>query len=157
MMGALTAAAVADLFSQVTSIAQKLGGFETITGHEPKAAPVSTPALALWWNGIGPARGASGLASTSTRCEFRGRLYLDGMSKPEDATEQKLLTLSALLLGAYSAGFTLGGDAIAVDLLGAWGTALEAQGGWLEQDGHHYRIADITIPAIIDATWSQSP
>lgn len=148
---------VADLFAQLVSATEKLTVFETVTAHEPKAAPVSLPAMALWWNGIGPARGLSGLDATSTRCEFRARIYLDAKAKPEDKTEQKLLHLSSAALGAYSEGFTLGGDAVAVDLLGGWGEPLSANPGWLEHDDRHYRISEITIPVLLDGTWRQLP
>jgi hypothetical protein len=152
---ALDATAVASLFDQVQSIAQSLGGFETLVDHEPKAAPQSLPAFAYWWSDIGPARGLSGLDATSTRCEFRARIYLDALSKPEGKTEQKLLYLSALVLGAYSAAFTLGGDAVAVDLLGGWGNPLAAGPGWITHDGKPFRVAEITIPVLLDGTFAQ--
>ena len=147
--------AVAALFDEVTSRAQSLGDFETTIAHEPKAAPVSCPALAFWWNGIGPARGLSGLDATSTRCEFRARVYLDALAKPEDATEQKLLYLSAEVMGAYSAAFTLDGVSFAVDLLGGWGAALEAVPGWLEHDSKPFRVSEVTIPVLLDGTFAQ--
>lgn len=152
---AFGASAIAALFDQVTSRAQALADFETLIAHEPKAAPVSCPALAFWWAGIGPARGFSGLDATSTRCEFRARVYLDALAKPEDATEQKLLYLSAQVMGAYSAAFTLGGVAVAVDLLGAWGSPLEASPGWLEHDSKPFRVSEITVPVLLDGTFMQ--
>jgi hypothetical protein len=154
---ALDAAAVADLFAQVEARAQSLGDIEQVIGHEPRSAPVSLPALAVWFAGLGPARGLSGLDATSVRCEFKARVYLSGQAKDEDKLEQKLLYLSALVLGAYSGAFTLNGEAMAVDLLGGWGSPLEAQPGWLEHDSKPFRVAEITVPVIIDGVWSQSP
>lgn len=154
---ALDATAVADLFAQVEARAQALGGIEQVIGHEPRSAPVSLPALAVWFSGLGPARGVSGLDATSVRCEFRGRVYLNGQAKDEDKNEQKLLYLSALVMGAFSAAFTLGGDAMAVDLLGAWGSPLDAQPGWLAHDSKEFRVAEITVPVILDDVWRQVP
>lgn len=152
---AFDASAVAALFAQVKSRAQALADFETTIAHEPKAAPQSLPALAFWWAGIGPARGFSGLDSTSTRCEFKARIYLNALGKPEDASEQKLLYLSAQVMGAYSAAFTLGGDVVAVDLLGAWGTPLDATPGYLSYDDKQFRVSEITVPLLLDGTFLQ--
>lgn len=154
---ALDATAVATLFAQVEARAQKLGDFKQVTGHEPRSAPVSIPALAVWFSGLGPARGLSGLAATSARCEFKGRVYLLAQAKDEDKNEQKLLYLSALVLGAYSGAFTLGGTAMEVDLLGSYGSPLEAQPGWQVQDSKEFRVAEITVPVILDDVWSQVP
>lgn len=154
---ALDATAIAGLFAQVEARAQTLGGIEQVIGHEPRSAPASLPALAVWFSGLGPARGVSGLDATSARCEFRGRVYLNGQAKDEDKNEQKLLYLSALVMGAFSAAFTLGGDAMAVDLLGAWGSPLDAQPGWLAHDSKEFRVAEITVPVILDGVWRQVP
>lgn len=152
---ALDATAIADLFAQVEARAQGLGGFEQVIGHEPRSAPVSLPALAVWFNGLGPARGMSGLAATSVRMEFRGRLYLNGQAKDEDKNEQRLVYLSALVMGAFSAAFTLGGTAMAVDLLGGWGNPLDAQPGWMTHDDKEFRVAEITVPVVLDDVWIQ--
>lgn len=152
---ALDATGIADLFAQVEARAQGLGDFEQVIGHEPRSAPVSLPALAVWFSGLGPARGFSGLAATSPRLEFRGRIYLNGQAKDEDKNEQRLLYLSALVMGAFSGAFTLGGTAMAVDLLGGWGNPLEAQPGWLPHDGKEFRVAEVTIPVILDDVWVQ--
>ena len=153
---ALDPATVAALFAQVQSRAQVLAGFETLVAHEPKAAPVSLPALAFWYSGgPEPARGLSGLDATSTRVEFRARVYLNAASKPEDETEQKLLYLAALVMGAYSAAFTLGAEVFAVDLLGGWGAPLAAQPAWLRHDDKEFRVSEITIPVLLDGTFTQ--
>lgn len=151
----LDANGIADLFAQVEARAQGLGGFEQVIGHEPRSAPVSLPALAVWFNGLGPARGLSGLDATSVRCEFKGRLYLNGQAKDEDKVEQKILYLSALVLGAFSAAFTLGGEAMEVDLLGGYGNPLEVTPAWMQQDSKEFRVAEVTIPVILDDVWVQ--
>lgn len=152
---ALDASAVADLFAQVEARAQTLGDIEQVIGHEPRSAPVSLPALAVWFAGLGPARGLSGLDATSTRCEFRARVYLNGQAKDEDKIEQKLLYLSALVLGSFSAAFTLNGEAMAVDLLGGWGEAMSASPGWLHHDDKPFRVAEVVIPVLLDDTFIQ--
>lgn len=154
---ALDANGIADLFAQVEARAQTLGDIEQVIGHEPRSAPVSLPALAVWFSALGPARGFSGLDATSVRCEFKARVYLNGQAKDEDKNEQRLLYLTALVMGAFSAAFTLNGEVMAVDLLGGWGSPLEAVPGWQVQDGKEFRVAELTIPVILDGVWSQSP
>jgi hypothetical protein len=148
-------AAIGALYAQIVSAAEKLAGFETVIQHEPKAAPVSVPALAVWFSGFGPARGMSGLAATSARVEFKARAYLNAMSKPEGTTDPKLIALASQLIGAFSAGFTLGGNVMAVDLLGAWGNPLQAAAGYVSHDGHEFRVAELVIPVVIDDIWTQ--
>lgn len=152
---AFNQAAVSSLYSEVVSAAKDLGSFEIVIQHEPKSAPVSLPALAVWFAGFGPARGLSGLAATSARVEFKARAYLNAMSKPEGDTDPRLILLASQLIGAFSGGFTLGGDVMAVDLLGAWGAPLEVTAGYVSHDGHEFRVAELTIPVVIDDIWTQ--
>lgn len=150
------AAAIGDLFAQLTSPCRQLGAFKSVIAHEPTAAPTSLPALALWWASVAPARGASGLGATSARVEFKGRAYLSALTRPEDDTEQKLLALSSLVLGtAYTAGFTLAGEAMLVDLLGAYGAPLGATAGYVDHDDHPFRVAELVIPVVVDGIWVQ--
>jgi len=154
---AFNQAAIADLYGQLVSVAKTLADFETVIEHEPKAAPVSLPALAVWFAGFGPARGLSGLAATSARVEFRARAYLNFRSRPEDGIDPKLIFVTSQLIGAFSAGFTLGGEVMAVDLLGGWGEPLNATAGYVQHDEHQFRVTELVIPVVIDDVWSQLP
>lgn len=148
-------AAISALYAEIVSAAKQLADFEVVVQHEPKAAPVSLPALAVWFAGFGPARGLSGLAATSARVEFKARAYLNAMSKPEGSTDPKLILLISQLIGAFSGGFTLGGDVMAIDLLGGWGPPLEATAGYITHDSKEFRVAELTIPVVIDDIWTQ--
>ena len=147
--------AISALYSQVVSAAEKLAVFETVIQHEPKSAPVSLPALAVWFAGFGPARGASGLDATAARVEFRARAYLNALSKPENATDPKLTDVASQVIGALSGGFTLGGEVMVVDLLGGWGEPLSATAGYLSHDDKEFRVAELVIPVIFDNAWVQ--
>ena len=148
--------AVSTLFSRLVSPCKQLGAFRSsVIQHEPKAAPTANPALALWWAGIGPARGFSGLDATSVRIEYRARVYLNFKSRSEEDIDPLLMTLTSDVIGAFSGAFTLNGDVAAIDLLGAWGNPLAATPGYLAQDGQEFRISEITIPLIVDAVWQQ--
>ena len=98
---------------------------------------------------------------TAHRANAADHAFQVGTRDDEDArqhegkTEQKLLYLSALVLGAYSAAFTLGGNTVAVDLLGGWGNPLAADPGWITHDSKPFRVSEITIPLLLDNTFAQ--
>lgn len=145
------------LFGAMVSTAQKLNIFEVVIPEEPKAAPVSVPALALWLGDVMPLGAASGLGATSGRITVHGRIYLNWLGRPTAAIDPKLLNLTCTLMGAYSGGFTLGGLVREIDLLGMYGEPMSARPGYLEHDGKHFRAAEITFPLIVNDLWEQVP
>jgi hypothetical protein len=78
------------------------------------------------------------------------------IQKPEDGIDPNVLSAVSILVGEYSGHFTLGGNAIEVDLLGDQGTPLSFQAGYVQLQDRLYRVMDITIPVIIDNMWTQS-
>ena len=146
------------VFAAMVSTAQRLNIFETVIGHEPKAAPANQGAtLALWLGQVTPLGVASGLGVTSGRVTIHGRIYLSWLSKPESAIDPKLLNLTCTLMGAYSGGFTLGGLVREIDLLGMYGESMSAVPGYIEHDGKHFRAEEITFPLIVNDLWEQVP
>jgi hypothetical protein len=150
-------AGIRALYAAVVSDAMALNLFPAVLGHEPKAAPQSDPTLAVWLQGLVPARGLSGLASTSGRAQFGARIYSSFLAKPEDDIDPKLLELASALIGAWSGGFTLGGDVMMVDLLGAYGDPLSFEAGYITHDEKPYRVAELVLPVIVDDLWEQAP
>lgn len=147
----------AALFEAMQSTAQKLAIFEDVILHEPKAAPQSLPTLALWLGPLTPLGAASGLSATAVRIALRGRIYISDLQKPEDAIDGKLLMLASQLLGAFSGGFTLGGQVELIDLLGIYGESMASQPGYIDHDSKFFRVQELTLPLIIDALWEQVP
>jgi hypothetical protein len=145
------------LFAAAQSTAQKLAIFEEVILHEPKAAPQSLPMLALWLGPLTPLPAGSGLSATAVRVSLRGRIYTTDLAKPEDAIDARLLTLASTLLGAYSGGYTFGGQVELIDLLGIYGETLSGQPGFIDHDGKFFRVFELNLPLIIDALWSQVP
>lgn len=145
------------LFAAAQSQAQKLGIFEEVILHEPKAAPQSLPCLALWLGPLAPLKGGSGLSATSARISLRGRIYISDLTKPEDAVDAKLLGLASTLLGAFSGSFTLGGQVELIDLLGIYGEAMEGTPAYLRHDEKEFRVMELTLPLIIADLWVQAP
>ncbi|MGH6654061.1 MAG: hypothetical protein ACRDVE_02515 [Actinocrinis sp.] len=150
--------AISTLFARVVSPCKQIGAFRSsVIQHEPKAAPTALPALALWWSGIGPARGFSGLDVTSARIEFKGRVYVNFKSRDEDDIDPSLMTLTSAVIGAFSSAFTLDGDVAFIDLLGGWGAPLSATPGYIQQDGQEFRVAELVLPVVVDDVWTQVP
>lgn len=143
------------LFNAMESHALASGLFESVNGHEPKSAPSNGLTAAVWSQTIGPAPRGSGLAVTSGLLTFFLRIFQNMLMEPQDAIDPLVLNAVDKLFAAYSGDFTLGGLVRNVDLLGATGTALSAQAGYINQDGRLYRAMTITIPLIVNDLWSQ--
>lgn len=143
------------ILDAVESHALASGFFQAVNGHEPKSAPQNGLTCAVWVEQIGPARGGSGLASTSTRLALFVRLYTPMLSEPEDAIDPDLMTALDALLAAYSGDFELGGLIRQVDLLGTYGDPLGARAGYLTTSGAEYRVMTITLPLIVNDLWEQ--
>lgn len=142
----------------IQSHASASGYFDAVNGAEPKSPPdTSGLTCAVWVEQIGPARGASGLTSTSTRLCFYVRLYTGMLTEPADAIDPSLMTALDVLMAAYSADFTLGGLVRDVDLLGAYGDPLGARAGYLIEGGTEFRVMTITLPVIVNDLWEQTP
>ena len=43
-----------------------------------------------------------------------------------------------------------------VDLLGMYGTPMQMTPGWLEADSAPFRVAEITLPVVLNDMWIQS-
>ena len=148
-------AAIVAVYAAAVSAAQKLNVFENVIQHEPKAAPVSLPACAVWTQSLTPVAAVSGLSATAGRLELRARIYLNFLGKPEDKIDPELIRLTSALLGAYSGGFTFAGTVMEIDLLGAYGQSLSATAGYIQHDSHMFRVMECEIPVVIDSLWQQ--
>jgi hypothetical protein len=143
------------ILGAVESHALASGYFADVNGHEPKAPPTSGITAAVWVEQIGPARGGSGLNSTSSRLALFVRLYSSLQQQPADAIDPDLMTALDWLMAAYSGDFELGGLVRQVDLLGTYGDPLSARAGYLSEGGAEYRVMTITLPLIVNDLWNQ--
>lgn len=148
----LDASAIVDA---VASHAMASGLFDRVNLHEPKNAPGGGLTAAVWADTMGPIPAASGLASTSGRVVLKVRTYTNMMSEPQDAIDPAMLRAVDILLTAYSGDFTLGGLVRNIDLLGAHGTGLSAQAGYINVSGQMMRVYDITLPIVANDLWTQ--
>jgi hypothetical protein len=139
----------------LTSHAQALGLFGQVLKREPLSAPGSGLTYAVWVGDITPLPAASGLASTSVRVVFNGRIYLPADTEPIDDVDIQLTNAATNLMNAYTGDFTLGGSVRNIDLLGATGETMRARYGYLDIGSTTYRIATLTIPTIFSNVWTQ--
>ena len=148
---------IVTILDAVESHALASGYFAAVNGHEPQSPPTSGVTCAVWVEQIGPARGGSGLASTSARLALFVRLYTSLLQQPADAIDPDLMAALDALMAAYSGDFTLGGLVREVDLLGAYGDPLSARAGYLVESGNEYRVMTITLPVIVNDLWQEAP
>jgi hypothetical protein len=148
--------AVNALADAIISMCKQLGVFSTVLFHEPRNPPSSMPAAAIWWRDLIPAQ-SSGLASVSGTVTFTIRIFQSAMGTiPQNKIDPALMKNAALILQALSGGFTLGGTVREVDLLGAEGTALSVKSGYLPHGDVLLRVADITVPVVINDLWQEA-
>ncbi|NUS26045.1 MAG: hypothetical protein HOV92_17735 [Streptomyces sp.] len=143
------------IIAAVETHALASGYFDAVNGHEPLSPPTSGVTCAVWTEQIGPARGGSGLNSTSSRLALFVRLYTPMAQLPSDAIDPNMMTALDALMAAYSGHFTLGGLVRHVDLLGTYGDPLSARAGYLKTSGTDFRVMTITLPLIISDLWEQ--
>jgi hypothetical protein len=151
---ALDVAAVNDLFDRLISINMALGDFEIVNGHEPKSKPGNGLSAALWVQDMKPLR-SSGLASTTGLLTINERIYTSFLADPPDAIDPHVVAAAADVIAALSADFMLGDTIRNIDLLGAYSNGLNAQAGYLTQDGTVFRIVTLEIPCVIDDMFAQ--
>jgi hypothetical protein len=146
---------IAAITDALESHAAALGYFERVNFAQLTNQPGNGLGCSIWADAIGPARGSSGLDSTSSKLNFMVRLYTSAAAEPIDAIDPEMLRATSALMAAYSGDFDLGGTIRNVDLLGQFGVPLSGQAGYLELDGKMYRVMTITLPLIVNDVWDQ--
>lgn len=145
---AIIAAAISDL--------EASGLFETVQGHETLSSPGNGLTADVWVESIKPVPAASGLDETTALLTLTCRIYLNADSQPADGIETAVTGAVDTLMTTYTGQFTFGGLVMEIDLLGAYGTDLAAQAGYVTVGGTVYRCMTITVPCVIDNAWPQA-
>lgn len=144
------------IIDALASYAMASGHFDRVNAHEPKNAPGNGLSCAIWMDGINPLPERSGLAATAARLVFNVRVYQNFISEPQDAIDPRLVAAVDALMTAYSGDYDLGGTVAEVDLLGNYGVALAGQAGYLNQDSRIYRVFTLTVPVVVNDTFTQA-
>lgn len=137
--------------------ASQLGCFDSVLGHEPKAAPsVDGVTCALILMAVKPTQ-RSGLSAASAVVEYWARIYTTALQEPQDAIDLRILDATDQLLTAIVSHFTLGlSDVRCVDVLGSDSDGLRANAGYLTQDNKPFRTMDIVIPIIVNDAYPEA-
>lgn len=145
------------LVDDLASHCMASGLFDRVNQHEPKNKPGRGLTAAIWIDRIEPARGRSGLTSTSARVTFNLRIYTNMLQQPQDMIDPKVMEAADRMFELISGDFTLGGDAAFVDLLGmTQGHELFCQSGYINIDNMVYRVLTFAVPVIINDAWTQA-
>lgn len=80
------------------------------------------------------------------------RLYRNMLAEPEESIELEGSLFVSAILSLFLGDFELGGSIRNVDVAGQEGQALEARWAYGDVSGKLYRLADITLPLIVDGT-----
>lgn len=154
---------IEDLQLELVSVAQRIGHFDTVDGHEPREAPNNALHAAFWLLSVRPAKAASGLAHVSTVVTFMGRIYIpagDGTTLPYDGIDLDLFRATDRLMAAFNGKFTLGGRVRNVDVFGAHSPGLSADAGYAAfggARGKKFRIMTFTLPLIVNDMYPEVP
>ena len=144
------------IFDAIQSHALASGLFARVNTHEPKSAPTGGPHMAVYVSEVRPYALASGLAATSALIVLMGRIYLPMISEPQDMIDPTITAAVDTIMEDLSGDFSLGDNAMAVDLLGMSGENLGARAGYITIDQTVFRSMDITIPVIIADAFTQA-
>lgn len=153
--------AVSDIYAGVVSHARRLGVFNKVLTHEPKAAPGNGLTCSIWLNSLEPVATVSGLAVTSLRLELSVRIYENFKAQPEDNIDPRILDAAAKLMASYTSDLRLtttspSSNEAEIDLLGTYGDALRCEGAYLDVSGSLYRAVLITLPIVIYDVFTQA-
>lgn len=144
---------VKEIRRQMISHAATLGVFDEVLGHEPKSS-LAGLWCGFWIVSAGPVR-SSGLASVSAQVTIMARVAKSMLSEPQDSIDDDVFGAADQLMAAYSGAFTLGGLVRQVDLFGSQTPGLALTTGYVNQDGKVYRVADITVPMLVNDVWTE--
>lgn len=144
------------LLTALQDHALRLGCFDAVNGHEPKKAPGVGITAAVWVDRISPVR-TSGLAGSSVLMTANVRLYTNMLGPTQDSIDPNLTDALDQLMAAYVGDFTLGGLIRKIDVHGEHGTTLDAQAGYIQQDGMLLRVYTLKVPMIVNDAWEQVP
>lgn len=146
---------VTTIVDRVKSHAAALGIFERTLSHEPKSAPGYGLTFAVWSQKVTPIPARSGLASTSYLVLMNVRMYGPMLQDPMDEIDPNMLRATDSLMADYNGAFTLDGAVTQVDLLGAYGTKLTAEAGYINIDGKLMRVMTVDLPLVVDDLYQQ--
>lgn len=137
------------------SVLKQDGYFAQVFIGEPKSPPVDQMTAAIQMMEILPTQVTLGTDIEVHTLQVR--VYRNAMGEanagggPDEAIEYETAQAVSKVLSDLAGGFTLGGKVRAVDWNGEeGGLKVAAKWGHLDVGGTMFRVADITVPLIVD-------
>ncbi len=139
----------------LVSAAQLAGVFDAVEGHEPKNAPGRGLTCFVFYAGKRTVQ-RGGLKSTTVRLNWTVQARCSMTREPQDAIDIDLLGAVDAVYRELHTNFTLDISGVrAVDLLGAEGDPLLDVAGYIDQDGHKFRVIEIFVGIVVNDAWEQ--
>jgi hypothetical protein len=156
----LTQQVIKLLYTALGDIAKQSNLFDRVDDHESRNPPGRGLTALVLMGGFEPVGRGSGLQSTTGRLEFTVRIAGPRMAAPDGKTDQAVLYAAAFLMAAFNADLDLDevvpdGLVRCVDVLGMYGSALRMQPGWITDSEGQYRVAELTVPLILNDVFPQ--
>lgn len=148
------------ILDAVVSDIQSSGYFDRVITHESKRSPGLGLSADVWFLTLDPVPEGSGLNKTSARLAWNVRLQSSMLMEPQDLIDPNLIRAAANLIRRWHDNFDFDLDPMVrnVDCLGAYGSPLRAQSGYVEyEQSRVFRIIDIEVPIIVNDVWPQIP
>lgn len=115
---------------------------------EPKQPPQTGFSAAVFMSHVGVA--TLTLTTTIELHVATVRVYRDMLAEPQENVELDMAVIVSKVMSDLAGEYDLGATIRNVDIGGQYGTPLSARWGYLDVSGVMYRIADITLPLIVD-------
>lgn len=145
-----------EITNAIHSLLMSRGYFDHVSMHEPKNAPGNGLSAASWFQSIVPLGAASSLNSTTVLAVWNIRLQTNMLSELQDEIDPNLLEALEDLLDEINGNYDLDISQVRnVDIMGAHGTPLTCEAGYIEHDKKLYRAIMIVLPLVINDCWTQ--
>ena len=116
---------------------------------EPKSPPSGDQLTAsVFLNSISVAEVT--LGSTIESHVLMLRIFRNMLAEPTETMEKEFAKAVSSILSDIIGEFDLGGSVRSIDVAGIYGPSIAVSYGYLDLGGTMFRIADITLPLIVD-------
>tara|TARA_R110000744_G_scaffold158398_1_gene274372 strand:- start:157 stop:612 length:456 start_codon:yes stop_codon:yes gene_type:complete len=141
-----------DASNTLDSIAGHLlasGYLQSVLIGEPKSPPSGNQfAACVFLNSINVAQLTLGTTIESHVLTLR--IYRNMLAEPTETMEKELAKMVSSVLADLIGEFDLGNSIRSIDVGGQYGAGVSVNYGYLDLGGTMFRIADITLPLIVD-------
>ncbi len=141
--------AIKDTLVTVEGFLQASGYFQKTQVGEPKSPPREDLSVSVFMANVALDRlfldGGTGESHVVTV-----RIYKNMLSEPQENIEYDLAQVISQVTSDFLGDADLGSTIMTIDAGGIYGTAIRVDWGYLDVGGIMYRIADITLPLIVN-------